>query len=109
MTKLDPTNLTDEQIDEAVAQGIEVRQELDKRMRGMGEPQRTLTESDVRRIVLEMLGVEGNDIAYVYAGGGQSFQALGRLVGDAALRSPFVVLDGRRIRTVAGRKPWWRP
>lgn len=70
-----------------------------------------LTEDDVRRIVGKMLGIdpEHERIGWCSYRGAVSKKALGELVADVGERHRFVVIDLREVRTIAGRKPWWRP
>lgn len=69
-----------------------------------------LTKEEVEEIVRETINGEfgrGPRLA-IWFGGSQTYKALGRHVADALLHSPVVVIDGRMIRSIAGRKPMWK-
>lgn len=69
-----------------------------------------MTREEIERVVRETLREEfghGPRIAIEFSGS-QTYKALGRGVGDALIRAPIVVVVGKDVRSVAGRKPWWK-
>lgn len=69
-----------------------------------------MTEDDVRRIVADMLGVDvdAHDIAAQQFYGSVSKKMLGDAVAEAGLRSRFVLVDLSKVRSIGGKKVWWR-
>jgi hypothetical protein len=70
-----------------------------------------VTEADVRRIVAEMFGCDpkGNEIRAIHYQGNVSMKMIGEGVRDVGMQARFVVVDLSGVRSIGGRRPWWRP
>jgi hypothetical protein len=69
-----------------------------------------MTRKEIESVVRETLREEfgHGPRAAIEFHGSQSYKSLGRGVGDALIHAPVVIVVGRDVRSVAGRKPWWR-
>lgn len=65
-------------------------------------------ETVVRRVVAEMLGVEPDRVASVYARGAVSAKMLGDLVARSGAQCKYVLVDLSGATSLAGKRPLWK-